>query len=83
MLSPKHQFSIIKNEANLPLSVYLGVLGMPGKPFKSLKWLGMNSLVEFMHLGPGETAFYGLEVVGKPIKGETIFVSSGASAVGS
>ncbi|CAE6373690.1 unnamed protein product [Rhizoctonia solani] len=31
----------------------------------------------------GQTAFYGLEVVGKPVKGETIFVSSGASAVGS
>ncbi|KAB5590233.1 hypothetical protein CTheo_6336 [Ceratobasidium theobromae] len=31
----------------------------------------------------GETAFYGLEVVAKPVKGETIYVSSGASAVGS
>ncbi|GAB1520615.1 hypothetical protein RhiTH_003695 [Rhizoctonia solani] len=32
---------------------------------------------------PGQTAFYGLEVVGRPVRGETIFVSSGASAVGS
>ncbi|CCO32522.1 hypothetical protein BN14_06583 [Rhizoctonia solani AG-1 IB] len=32
---------------------------------------------------PGMTAFYGLELVGKPVKGETIFISSGASAVGS
>ncbi|CAE6439988.1 unnamed protein product [Rhizoctonia solani] len=32
---------------------------------------------------PGMTAFYGFELVGKPVKGETIFVSSGASAVGS
>ncbi|QRV92656.1 Zinc-binding dehydrogenase [Ceratobasidium sp. AG-Ba] len=32
---------------------------------------------------PGMTAFYGLEMVGKPKKGEVIYVSSGASAVGS
>ncbi|EUC67547.1 zinc-binding dehydrogenase family oxidoreductase, partial [Rhizoctonia solani AG-3 Rhs1AP] len=32
---------------------------------------------------PGQTAFYGFETVGNPIAGETIFVSSGASAIGS
>ncbi|KAH7337141.1 hypothetical protein B0J17DRAFT_629729 [Rhizoctonia solani] len=40
-----------------------------------------------LHVGilgmPGRTAFYGLEVVGKPVKGETIYVSLGASGVGS
>ncbi|KAG9084312.1 hypothetical protein FRC07_013673, partial [Ceratobasidium sp. 392] len=32
---------------------------------------------------PGMTAFYGLETIGKPQAGEVIYVSSGASAVGS
>ncbi|KAG9097822.1 hypothetical protein FS749_005378 [Ceratobasidium sp. UAMH 11750] len=32
---------------------------------------------------PGMTAFYGLEMIGKPKAGEVIYVSSGASAVGS
>ncbi|KAG9119396.1 ribonucleoside reductase large subunit Cdc22, partial [Ceratobasidium sp. 392] len=32
---------------------------------------------------PGMTAFYGLEIVGKPQAGEVIYVSSGASTVGS
>ncbi|KDN47627.1 hypothetical protein RSAG8_03417, partial [Rhizoctonia solani AG-8 WAC10335] len=60
VLQPEHPIRVIKDEPGIPLSAYLGVLGMPG-----------------------QTAFYGLETVGKPAKGETIFVSSGASAVGS
>ncbi|CAE6461178.1 unnamed protein product [Rhizoctonia solani] len=60
VLQPGHPFRVIKEEPGVPLSAYIGVLGMPGM-----------------------TAFYGLELAGKPIKGETIFVSSGASAVGS
>ncbi|CAE6488377.1 unnamed protein product [Rhizoctonia solani] len=60
VLHPEHPFRVIKDEPGVPLSAYIGVLGMPG-----------------------QTAFYGLELVGKPVKGETIFVSSGASAVGS
>lgn len=36
-----------------------------------------------LHTILGKTGFYGLELVGKPKKGETIYVSSGASAVGS
>ncbi|CAE7137640.1 unnamed protein product [Rhizoctonia solani] len=32
---------------------------------------------------PGQTAFYGLELIGKPKSGETIYVSAGAGAVGS
>ncbi|CAE6384099.1 unnamed protein product [Rhizoctonia solani] len=59
-LAPEHPARVIKEEPGIPLSAYIGVLGMPGM-----------------------TAFYGLELVGKPVKGETIFVSSGASAVGS
>ncbi|CCO38026.1 hypothetical protein BN14_12188 [Rhizoctonia solani AG-1 IB] len=60
VLPPEHSFTTIKEEKGVPLSLHVGLLGMPGK-----------------------TALYGLEVVGKPVKGETIFVSSGASAVGS
>ncbi|KAG9075490.1 hypothetical protein FRC06_010065, partial [Ceratobasidium sp. 370] len=32
---------------------------------------------------PGKTAYYGLEVIGKPKAGETIYVSTGAGPVGS
>ncbi|CAE6479556.1 unnamed protein product [Rhizoctonia solani] len=60
VLQPEHQIRVIKDEPGVPLSAYIGVLGMPG-----------------------QTAFYGLELVGNPVAGETIFVSSGASAVGS
>ncbi|QRW25956.1 Zinc-binding dehydrogenase [Rhizoctonia solani] len=60
VLKSEHPIRVIKDEPDIPLSAYIGVLGMPGM-----------------------TAFYGLEVVGNPVKGETIFVSSGASAVGS
>ncbi|KAF8601427.1 alcohol dehydrogenase [Ceratobasidium sp. AG-I] len=60
VLSASHQVRVIKNEPNIPLSAYLGVLGMPG-----------------------QTSFYGLELVGQPKQGETIYVSSGAGAVGS
>ncbi|KAG8714650.1 hypothetical protein FRC11_007657 [Ceratobasidium sp. 423] len=60
VLQPEHPIRVIKEEPGIPLSAYIGVLGMPG-----------------------QTAFYGLELVGNPVEGETIFVSSGASAVGS
>ncbi|CAE6420382.1 unnamed protein product, partial [Rhizoctonia solani] len=60
VLPSEHPVTVIQEEEGVPLSLYVGILGMPG-----------------------QTAFYGLEVVGKPIKGETIFVSSGASGVGS
>ncbi|GAB1526249.1 hypothetical protein RhiTH_009416 [Rhizoctonia solani] len=58
VLRPEHPARVIKEKPGVPLSAYIGVLGMPGM-----------------------TAFYGLETIGKPVKGETIFVSSGASAV--
>ncbi|KAF8684987.1 NAD-P-binding protein [Rhizoctonia solani] len=58
VLRPEHPARVIKEKPDVPLSAYIGVLGMPGM-----------------------TAFYGLETIGKPVKGETIFVSSGASAV--
>ncbi|CAE6445170.1 unnamed protein product [Rhizoctonia solani] len=60
VLPPEHPVTLIKEEEGVPLSLHVGILGMPG-----------------------QTAFYGLEVVGKPAKGETIYVSSGASGVGS
>ncbi|KAF8688519.1 NAD-P-binding protein, partial [Rhizoctonia solani] len=56
VLRPEHPARVIKEKPGVPLSVYIGVLGMPGM-----------------------TAFYGLETIGKPVKGETIFVSSGAT----
>ncbi|KAF8932883.1 hypothetical protein BGZ52_009164 [Haplosporangium bisporale] len=46
-------------ETNLPLSSYVGVLGMPGL-----------------------TAWASLKDIGKPKKGETIFISAAAGAVG-
>ncbi|CAE6443773.1 hypothetical protein RSOLAG22IIIB_08078 [Rhizoctonia solani] len=60
ILQPEHTIRVIKEVPGIPLSAYIGVLGMPG-----------------------QTAFYGLESVGNAVAGETIFVSSGASAVGS
>ncbi|KAJ1301169.1 hypothetical protein OPQ81_003580 [Rhizoctonia solani] len=59
VISAKHPVMVIDNKQNLPLSLYVGVLGMPGK-----------------------TAYYALEVIGKPQKGETIYVSTGAGPVG-
>ena len=46
--------------SQLPLSAYLGVLGMPGM-----------------------TAWYGLNKIMRPIKGETVLVSAASGAVGS
>lgn len=48
-----------KNQAQVPLTYYLGVLGMPG-----------------------QTAWAGLNKIGKPKKGETLFVSAASGAVG-
>ncbi|KAG8681155.1 hypothetical protein FRC11_001498 [Ceratobasidium sp. 423] len=59
VLAAKHPVMVIDNKENLPLSLYVGVLGMPGK-----------------------TAYYALDVIGKPQKGETIYVSTGAGPVG-
>ncbi|KAG8729164.1 hypothetical protein FRC10_004205, partial [Ceratobasidium sp. 414] len=55
VLSAEHTIRVIPNDPGVPLSTYLGFLGMPGM-----------------------TAFYGLELVGKPKKGETLYLSSGA-----
>ncbi|KAG8724509.1 hypothetical protein FRC12_024306, partial [Ceratobasidium sp. 428] len=60
VLSASHIIRVIPNDPKIPLSAYIGILGMPGM-----------------------TAFYGLELVGKPKEGETIYVSTGAGAVGS
>ena len=46
--------------SNIPMSAYLGVIGMPGR-----------------------TAYFGLNRVGKPQKGETVVVSAASGAVGS
>ncbi|CAE6431294.1 unnamed protein product [Rhizoctonia solani] len=59
IIAAKHPVMVIDNKENLPLSLYVGILGMPGK-----------------------TAYYALDVVGKPQKGETIYVSTGAGPVG-
>ncbi|CAE6411095.1 unnamed protein product [Rhizoctonia solani] len=59
VLSAKHPVMVIDNKENIPLSVYVGILGMPGK-----------------------TAYYALDVIGQPKKGETIYVSTGAGPVG-
>lgn len=51
---------VLKNEENLPWSVYLGVAGMPG-----------------------QTAYCGWKEHSSAKKGETLFVTAGAGAVGS
>ncbi|KAI9278874.1 hypothetical protein BDA99DRAFT_544929 [Phascolomyces articulosus] len=59
---PFFSFCIVRNDikdSGLPLSYYVGVLGMPGL-----------------------TAYFGFLEVGKPKKGETLFVSAAAGAVG-
>ena len=48
------------NDRDLPLSLFLGTLGMPGR-----------------------TAYFGLNRVAKPKKGETLVVSAASGAVGS
>ncbi|KAG8720164.1 hypothetical protein FRC08_001054 [Ceratobasidium sp. 394] len=60
VLPADHPIRVVPNDPEVPLSAYIGFLGMPGM-----------------------TAFYGLELVGKPKKGETLYVSSGAGPVGS
>ncbi|KAG9082645.1 hypothetical protein FRC07_014149 [Ceratobasidium sp. 392] len=60
VLLADHPIRVIPKDHKVPLSAYLGFLGMPGM-----------------------TAFYGLELIGKPKKGETLYVSSGAGSVGS
>eukprot|EP01088_Endostelium_zonatum_P020155 TRINITY_DN7287_c0_g1_i2.p1 TRINITY_DN7287_c0_g1~~TRINITY_DN7287_c0_g1_i2.p1 ORF type:complete len:308 (-),score=54.44 TRINITY_DN7287_c0_g1_i2:62-985(-) len=52
-------FRIIQNKYNLPLTNYVGVLGMPGM-----------------------TALSSLHEIGKPKKGETIFITAASGAVG-
>ncbi|KDN38925.1 hypothetical protein RSAG8_09206, partial [Rhizoctonia solani AG-8 WAC10335] len=66
-------------------------------PFQEYNILGADTPLRVIHpepgvslsaylnvLGmPGQTAFYGLELIGKPKAGETIYVSAGAGAVGS
>jgi NADPH-dependent curcumin reductase CurA len=60
-ISADHAKSFVKidNKYNLPLSYYLGALGMPGL-----------------------TAYSSLYNIGKPKKGETIFISAASGAVG-
>ncbi|TFK65472.1 alcohol dehydrogenase [Pluteus cervinus] len=51
---------VIENKPNLPWSVYLGALGVPGK-----------------------TAYYAWKEYAHPKRGETVYISGAASAVGS
>ncbi len=51
--------AMTKIDKSVPLSYYLGILGMPGL-----------------------TAYFGLNEIGKPVKGETVVVSGAAGAVG-
>ncbi|KAI0056019.1 alcohol dehydrogenase [Artomyces pyxidatus] len=54
------QFSVVKNDLNLPWSVYVGVMGMPG-----------------------QTAYVGWREFSHAKKGETVFITTAAGAVGS
>jgi NADPH-dependent curcumin reductase CurA len=67
---------VINNDNKLPLSLYIGVLGMPGNG------ITLPSLQALTCLILGKTAYYGLTVIGQPKKGETIYVSTGAGPVG-
>ncbi|CAE6435831.1 unnamed protein product [Rhizoctonia solani] len=57
--------------ANTPMRVIQPEPGIPLSAYLNI--LGM----------PGQTAFYGLESIGNPKSGETIYVSAGAGTVGS
>ncbi|ETS84943.1 hypothetical protein PFICI_02968 [Pestalotiopsis fici W106-1] len=69
----------------LPIQEYVAVEGEPLKTLKKLKNpLGIEDIRVFLGaLGmPGLTAYSSLYEIGKPKKGETIFVSAASGAVG-
>ncbi|KAG8729811.1 hypothetical protein FRC11_007961 [Ceratobasidium sp. 423] len=66
---PFQEYNILS--ASTPLRVIRPEPGIPLSAY--LNVLGM----------PGQTAFYGLELIGNPKAGETIYVSAGAGTVGS
>ncbi|KAI8892325.1 hypothetical protein BC833DRAFT_625946 [Globomyces pollinis-pini] len=59
VLSATISLQKVVNPLNVPLSYFLGILGMPGA-----------------------TAYHGLLEIGKPVPGNTVFVSGAAGAVG-
>ncbi|EUC63197.1 alcohol dehydrogenase, partial [Rhizoctonia solani AG-3 Rhs1AP] len=66
---PFQEYNILS--ADTPLRVIHPEPGVPLSAYVNV--LGM----------PGQTAFYGLEMIGNPKAGETIYVSAGAGTVGS
>ncbi|KAG8715893.1 hypothetical protein FRC09_016212 [Ceratobasidium sp. 395] len=67
--TPFEEYSVLS--ADYPIQVIENEANLPLPVYTSV--LGM----------PGKTAFYGLEFIGQPKKGETIYVSTGAGPVGS
>ncbi|KAG8700280.1 hypothetical protein FRC09_006064 [Ceratobasidium sp. 395] len=70
VLPADHPVQVIKNDANLPLCDFIS-----SDVKDEIIHMDGNSL--------GKTAFYGLEFIGQPKAGETIYVSTGAGPVGS
>ncbi|CAE6448326.1 unnamed protein product [Rhizoctonia solani] len=66
---PFQEYNILS--ADIPMRVIHPEPGIPLSAYVNI--LGM----------PGQTAFYGLELIGSPKAGETIYVSAGAGTVGS
>ncbi|CAE6484918.1 unnamed protein product [Rhizoctonia solani] len=66
---PFQEYNVLSAET--PLRVIRPEPGIPLSAYVNV--LGM----------PGQTAFYGLELIGSPKSGETIYVSAGAGTVGS
>ncbi|CAE6436173.1 unnamed protein product [Rhizoctonia solani] len=66
---PFQEYNVLS--ADTPLRVVSPEPGIPLSAYVNV--LGM----------PGQTAFYGLEMIGNPKAGETIYVSAGAGTVGS
>ncbi|KAG9128596.1 hypothetical protein FRC07_000029 [Ceratobasidium sp. 392] len=67
--TPFEEYSVLS--AEYPIEVIKNEANLPLEVYTSV--LGM----------PGKTAFYGLEAIGQPKAGETIYVSTGAGPVGS
>ena len=69
-----HMTTVLENKYHVPLSHYTGVLGMPGFTAyrSSLSLLDLGSFIDGS----------GMKHIGDPKKGETIFISAAAGAVG-
>lgn len=70
------QTKLLKNEENIPWSLYIGVAGMPGNLHRHLPL--HRSLTKIS----GMTAYVGWKKYARFNKGDTVFVTTAAGPVG-